>query len=145
MAKDPGDCPDMPSSPFKQPSELLAEAHEDRIQRLEQTVSDTVTKVATIEQKIDSGFQYLAEKMESTMKPVAERLQQHVEDDKELGKKIGLAVDQIDNNSQRLEKIEDRASRRKAMWETVRKGGWAVLLVFLGTVFKACFDHTYGK
>lgn len=143
MADDPGET-EMPS-PLKSPSDLIAEAHEDRIQRLEQTVSETSTKVATIEQKIESGFQYIGEKMESTMKPVADKLAAHVDDDKELNKKVSAVVDQISDSKNRIEKLEDTAGRRKARWDTIKKVAGALALALVGAAFKACFDHMSGK
>lgn len=125
---------------LKQSSDLIVELHEDRIQRLEDVSSETAAKVAAMEEKIESGFKYLGEKIETCIAPVTSNLARHIQDDQETEAKVAATASMAGNSQQRLDKLEDKAQKRIDRISTMKKGLWAVGLALIGAGFKACFD-----
>jgi chromosome segregation ATPase len=109
--------------PLKQPAELLVEAHEDRIQKLEEEQQTVKVEVAVIKEHIDTGFKYLGQQIETATSPI-----------KELAEHTTKA-------NARLEKLEEKEQKRKDLVSTLKKGGWAVALTIFGGLVKHIIDH----
>lgn len=98
--------------------EMILDAHEDRIQRLEEGHSQFAAQVATLTERVDGGFDHLSEKLDRALTP------------------IGKMVDQIGKHQVVLAEIEEKAAKAKARREGAKKHMWTVIVAGAGVLVK---------
>jgi len=114
----------MPANP-----NLLLEAHEDRIQKLEDAEATVKSNIAVLTERIDTGFNLLAEKLDG----FKDDLRNHATEDKETALRVVEVSNKVDN----LERKQKAKAELKA---SVWKYAWAVILLILGAAVKFAFD-----
>lgn len=117
------------------------EGHEERILRLEDGYNElakglavNTTKLEGVEVALGTGFKDVGEKIDLVMKPLADKIAGHIEDDE----KLHAQVQSVDG---RLKPIEDKRARAEARKAVLKKGGWALFLAFFGALIKHVVDH----
>lgn len=108
----------------KPAAEHLVEVYEDRIVRLEDKISHASSKIDVIDTKLDG----LCERIDLSFQNLNEKLLAHAQEDAETAAKILPIVEKVSAVDKRLAEIEQTATRRKARWNSVIKGFWAIII-----------------
>lgn len=119
--------------------DLLAESHENRLQRLEQehqtstaTIADVNARLKGMEKQVVDGFTAVKDKIDSCLAPLATRLAEHVEDDRELAQQIHDMSEKHAAYDARLKPFEESARKKQDRWSAIRKGLWTIAVAAIG-------------
>jgi chromosome segregation ATPase len=132
MAQEPTET----EMPPKTAQEIILDAHEERIQRLEQGHAEVASQVAVLTQRVDAGFDRMSEKIDNALEPVAKKMSWHMEEDAKLTEKVISVIDQVKDNDERIAKIEEKAAKRKASLESFKKNFWVIIVAGAGVLAK---------
>ena len=107
----------------------MADSHEGRIQRLEETHQETVREVAEYGVKIDA----LGEKLGTRLDVLSERLIEKIDTAAEK-------VDKLSPLSHRVDELEKAEAKRVENASLVKKGFIGVLFTAIGVLGKTAFS-----
>lgn len=108
---------------------ILLEAHEDRIQKLEEEQSDVKSTIAVLTQRVDAGFKDIG----SILEGFRFDFRNHAVEDKATAVKVSEVAERLDSIDL---KSKSKADFRASVWKYV----WAVILIVLGAAAKFAFD-----
>lgn len=108
----------------------LFEAHEERIQRLEQGVQELSTGLATntakleaLGDKMDLSVDLIGHKIDKCVAPLSARLEAHIVEDEGTKQDVERALGRIDRDRRKIERLEESAvaeeKRSKKFWRVV--------------------------
>ena len=103
-------------------SELLG-VHEQRIQKLEEGISDTRTDIALVDAKVDS----LDKTIQQGMEALAAKMGEMVEAFKEHANQDSATAATVEAIVKRIENHDEARKMRLLRWKTWGKGAWAII------------------
>lgn len=138
----------MPPNPLSNASSvntLLLEAHEDRLQTLEQSHGEVAKQVAVLTEQVTYGFRSMSEKIDTTIVPFAEKLADHIEADKDIGILREQTLGRINENERFIKTQLAKDSRRSARWAGFGKSAWGIILIGIGACIKELISFLWKQ
>lgn len=126
----------MPSSINQTVKEIVLEAHEDRLQTLEQGHGQVSKQVAVLTEQVTTGFKILEDKIENTIAPFADKLTQHLEAEIKAAEFRAKLMDQVEEHEEYISGELAKESLRKARVAGFGKGIWSLILLGVGAAIK---------
>jgi chromosome segregation ATPase len=131
-------------NPTYAPHFPMVEAHEDRIQVLEQNFSDVRAELAThtvklseLSLKLDDSVSQIQSTIQNCVAPVAAKLGEHIAECKEEKK-------EIKSHDGRLEHLEQDLKKRKVRWTSLKKYVLPLLLTSAGVIATKLGEVLWG-
>lgn len=125
-------------------AELLG-VHEQRIQKLEEGISDTRTDIALVDAKVDS----LDKTIQQGMEALAAKMGEMVEAFKDHANQDSITAATVKAVVERIAAHDEQKKMRILRWKTWGKGVWAILggavAVFLKEAAMAIWKAHVGK
>lgn len=135
--------------PALQKIEPMVEAHEDRIQRLEQGLSEVRVELATNSERLNAVVNKLDEiiptvqgAIENCISPITQRLSDHLASDEKIHSEVAAALPRLQSLEDAYEKKKERKKAWKGFWYAVAVAGGGILTKELAVkLFTFYFHH----